>query len=63
LKNVDQSGNLNIGLKDQVVFPEIRADETNLMFGMQITFIPKVIRSREAAIQLYRDLGIPLKKS
>lgn len=60
-KNVDANGNLNIGLKDQAVFPEIELEKTKIMFGIQITIVPK-IKNRESAIDLYRGLGVPLKK-
>ncbi len=61
IKNVDESGNLNIGFKDQTVFPEIELEKTRINFGMQVTIVPKT-KNREAAIDLYRHLGIPLKK-
>ncbi len=60
-KNVDMNGNLNIGLKDQTVFPEIELEKTKVIFGVQITIVPR-IKIREAAIDLYRKLGVPLKK-
>lgn len=62
LKKVDQNGNLNLGLKEHVVFPEIKADATTVNFGLEITVVPRDIKDRQEAIQLYRQLGIPLKK-
>lgn len=62
LKKIDQNGNLNIGLKEQLVFPEIKADVSGVSFGMEITIVPKVVKSREETIKLYRDLGVPLQK-
>lgn len=61
LSNVDGNGNLNIGFKDQTVFPEIELEKTRINFGIQITVVPKN-KDREAAIDLYRSLGVPLKK-
>ena len=61
LKNVDGSGNLNIGIKEHLVFPEINPEESRVNFGLQITIVPNV-KSREEAIELYRKLGVPLKK-
>ena len=63
LKNVDQKGNLNIGIKEHSVFPEINLEQSKANFGLQITVVPKNIKNREGAIKLYRDLGIPLQKS
>lgn len=62
LKSVDAAGNLNFGLREQLVFPEISADTSIVNFGVEVTVVPKEIKSREEAIQLYRELGVPLKK-
>lgn len=62
LKNVDEGGNLSIGLREQVVFPEIAPEHTKANFGIQITVVPKE-KSRMEAIDLYRELGIPLQKT
>jgi len=61
LKNVDQGGNLNIGFRDQVVFPEIHQDTSMVDFGLQVTIVVNA-KNREHAIALYRKLGIPFKK-
>ncbi|PIR07586.1 50S ribosomal protein L5 [Candidatus Jorgensenbacteria bacterium CG_4_10_14_0_8_um_filter_39_13] len=61
LKNIDSGGNLNIGFREQFVFPEINPEQSKVDFGLQITIIP-ALRKREEAIDLYRRIGIPLKK-
>lgn len=63
LKNIDAQGNLNIGLKEHVVFPEINQDTSSVNFGLQITCVAGNVRTREQAIELYRKLGIPFKKT
>jgi large subunit ribosomal protein L5 len=60
LKTIDSSGNLSVGIEDQLVFPEIDADKTKVDFGLEVTIVPK-IKNREKAIELYRQLGVPLK--
>lgn len=60
-KNVDHGGNLNIGFKEQYVFPEIDMDTSNLSFGLQVTVVPTV-KERESAIAFYRKEGVPLKQ-
>ena len=35
-KNIDKSGNLNIGFKEHVAFPEIKADQVDNVFGLEI---------------------------
>jgi large subunit ribosomal protein L5 len=61
LKNIDENGNLNIGMKEQTVFPEINTEKSKYSFGLQVTLVPKK-KNREIAIDLYRRLGLPLKK-
>jgi large subunit ribosomal protein L5 len=62
LKNVDKNGNLTVGLKEHIVFPEINPEHSNVNFGVEITIVPKDAENREEAIRLYRELGIPLKQ-
>ncbi|MDO8470024.1 MAG: 50S ribosomal protein L5 [bacterium] len=59
---VDHDGNLNIGFRDQVVFPEIETEKVRVSFGIQVTVVPSV-RGREAAVALYRSLGVPLRSN
>lgn len=61
INNVDESGNLNIGIKEHVVFPEISADTIKFDFGFQISIVSNA-KTREEAIELYKLLGIPFKK-
>ena len=60
-KSIDQNGHLNIGLKDHLVFPEINPEESKVDFGFEISIVSKA-KKREEAIELYKILGIPLKK-
>lgn len=62
LKNIDQSGSLNIGLRDQKIFPEIDPNTSRVNFGLQITIVPKK-KNREAMIDFYRSIGVPLRKT
>ncbi|MEK7162835.1 MAG: 50S ribosomal protein L5 [Patescibacteria group bacterium] len=61
LKNIDNQGNLSTGLKDNSVFPEINPEISKVDFGMEISIVVKA-KNKEEAIELYRILGIPLKK-
>lgn len=62
LKNIDANGNLNIGLKEQAVFPEINPETIKFDFGLEISVAVANVKKREEAIELYRLLGVPLKK-
>jgi large subunit ribosomal protein L5 len=59
-RNVDKGGALNIGFKEQYVFPEINPEESNLNFSLGVNLVPKV-KDRNHAIENYHKLGVPLK--
>lgn len=56
----DEGGNLNIGIKEHLVFPEISAEKMKFPFGLQVTVV-STAKSREEGLELYRSLGFPLK--
>ena len=58
---IDANGNLTIGLKEHLVFPEVVPELSKVNFGMEITFVPKV-QNKEKAVELYKELRIPFKK-
>ena len=60
-KSVDKAGNLTIGIKEHIIFPEISHEEIKKIFGLEIT-INISAKSREEALEFFRLLGLPLKK-
>ena len=60
LQNIDQRGNLNIGFKDCLVFPEINPETLKMDFGLETTIVTNA-KTREEAIEFYRKIGVPLK--
>ncbi|MDI6734054.1 MAG: 50S ribosomal protein L5 [Patescibacteria group bacterium] len=60
LKNIDEHGQLNIGFREQYVFPEIMIEKSRMNFGLQVTLVP-IIKNRQTAIDFYRSVGVPLK--
>ena len=60
-KVIDKSGNLNIGIKEHTIFPEIVAENVRNSFGFQITVVTSAKNSEDAE-KLYRTLGFPLQK-
>jgi large subunit ribosomal protein L5 len=58
VKNFDGRGNYNLGLKDQLVFPEIVFDEIGALKGMQITIVTSAENNIDAAALLHQ-LGMP----
>jgi len=61
-KNIDQAGNLNIGVKEQIIFPEIAAESARNIFGFEISIITTA-KSRQEGVELFKLLGFPLKLS
>lgn len=61
LHNIDGKGNLNIGFREQFVFPEINPEKSKVNFGLQVTLVPEK-KNREKAIDFYKSIGVPLKR-
>ncbi|MHB1286944.1 MAG: 50S ribosomal protein L5 [Leptospirales bacterium] len=60
-KAFDGRGNFTAGLKEQIIFPEIKYDEVTLFHGMDITFATTG-RTDEEGRALLKLLGIPFRK-
>ena len=64
LSAVDADGNLNVGVKDHLVFPELNAELSRVPFGLQITVVPRErMQDRTRAIAFYKELGFPIEKN
>ncbi len=61
ISSVDSYGNLNIGIREHIVFPEIVPERAVHNFGLQIT-VKTTAKSKEEGIALFRALGVPLHK-
>ena len=57
-KLVDKQGNLSMGFKEYIAFPEIRPDEIEKLHGIQVT-VNSTAKSREEGLELYRLMGFP----
>jgi large subunit ribosomal protein L5 len=60
-KSIDQNGNLNLGLKEQIVFPEISHESVKIIFGLEIT-VKTSAKNKEKGMELLRLMGFPIKK-
>ncbi|MFA6382868.1 MAG: 50S ribosomal protein L5 [Parcubacteria group bacterium] len=58
---VDGSGNLNIGIKEHVIFPEIMPENVKNMIGLQVTVVTNA-KNREKGLELFRLLKFPIVK-
>lgn len=57
----DGRGNYNLGITEQIIFPEIDIDKVNRINGMDITFVTSAATDKEAK-SLLTELGLPFKK-
>ncbi len=57
----DGRGNYSLGLRDQLVFPEIEIDKVDKMFGMSITIVSSA-KTDEEGRALLKAFGMPFKK-
>jgi len=59
-KSIDEKGNLTIGIKEHIIFPEISHEEVKTIFGLEISVITNAKR-REEGLELLRLIGFPIK--
>lgn len=60
-KAFDGRGNYTLGIKEQVIFPEIVYDEVVKVRGMDIVFVTTA-KTNEEALDLLKGFGLPFKK-
>ncbi len=58
----DGRGNYNMGITEQIIFPEINIDQVKKIQGMNITFVTSAETDKEAKA-LLTHLGLPFKKN
>jgi large subunit ribosomal protein L5 len=58
----DGRGNYNLGVVEQIIFPEINIDKVNKISGMDITFVTSADTDKEEK-SLLTELGLPFKKN
>jgi len=61
LKSIDKHGNLNIGFREHIAFPEIKSDEVEKIHGVEISIITTA-KTREEGIELLKLLGFPFRQ-
>lgn len=59
-KSFDGRGNYSLGVKEQIIFPEIDIDKVSKITGMDITFVTSAKTDGEA-LALLKELGLPFK--
>jgi large subunit ribosomal protein L5 len=59
-KSFDGRGNYTLGIKEQMIFPEIDYDKVERIHGMDITFVTSAGRD-DTALALLKELGMPFR--
>lgn len=60
-KSFDGRGNYTLGIKEQIIFPEINVDKVTKILGMDITFVTTAKNDNEA-FELLTAFGVPFRK-
>ena len=60
-EKMDGQGNYTLGLKEQIIFPEIDIDKNPRIHGIEATFVTTA-RTDEEAYALLKEFGFPFKK-
>jgi large subunit ribosomal protein L5 len=58
----DGRGNYTLGVREQIIFPEIDLDKITKIFGMEMTFVTST-NNDEEAYALLREFGLPFKNA
>lgn len=59
-KSLDKKGNMSIGIKEHIFFPEISPEKVKHMIGLEIT-VTLTSRTKEEGLALLKNLGFPIK--
>jgi len=62
-KSIDKNGNLSIGFKEHIFFPEIFTEKEKTIFGFEVTVVVENAKNKEAGLELYKLLGFPMKET
>ena len=60
-KSFDGRGNYTLGIKEQIIFPEIDVDKVSRITGMDISFVTSATTDEEA-YELLKAFGMPFRK-
>lgn len=61
VSSFDREGNLTIGIREHIAFPEILPEKAKNIFGLEIT-VTTTAKNREEGIELLRLIGFPIKQ-
>lgn len=58
---LDESGNLNVGIKEHTVFPEILPENVKNIFSLQVNIVTTA-KNKKESLELFKLLGFPVAK-
>jgi large subunit ribosomal protein L5 len=61
VSSVDEHGNLHVGIREHIIFPEMIGEDVRRIYSIQVTVVTNA-GSKEKAETLFRILGFPLAK-
>lgn len=59
-KSFDGKGNLTVGIKEHIVFPEVSPEKSKQIFGFEVTIVTNA-KKREEGSELLKLMGFPIK--
>lgn len=57
--SIDKGGNLTIGIREHIVFPEIQMEKVKVNFGFEATVVTNA--PKKEAIEFFKLMGFPIK--
>jgi len=58
---IDQRGNLSIGFRESISFPEVSSDEVERLHGLEVAVVTTA-KSRDEGLALLKALGFPFRE-
>lgn len=58
--SVDANGNLNLGIKEHLIFPEILPEQVKNIFSLQVN-VATSAKDKEMGMELFKQLGFPIE--
>jgi len=59
-KSIDKNGNLSIGFREHIFFPEIFTEKEKTIIGLEVTIVTNA-KTKEEGLELYKLMGFPMK--
>lgn len=59
-ESIDKKGNLTVGFREHIAFPEIFTEKEKTIFGLELTIVTSA-RNKKEGLELYKLLGFPIK--